>query len=66
MCRQQWLLQQAELMEDEEDEDDEDVAETFGIVTVVNITERKVSTTVISAQALLMSEQAIVCVSTGV
>ncbi|KAK2174969.1 hypothetical protein NP493_761g01047 [Ridgeia piscesae] len=35
------VIKQAELMEEEEDEDDADVAETFGIVTVVNITERK-------------------------
>ena len=63
MCRQQWLLQQAELMEEEEDEDDADVAETFGIVTVVNITERKVRITVTSLG--LISEQATVCFSAG-
>ena len=28
--------------DEEEEDDDDDVAETFGIVTVVNITERKV------------------------
>ena len=50
-------------MEEEEDEDDADVAETFGIVTVVNITERKVRITVTSLE--LISEQATVCFSAG-
>ncbi|KAI0212863.1 BRCA2 and CDKN1A-interacting protein, partial [Lamellibrachia satsuma] len=47
-----------ELMGDEEEEDDDDVAETFGIVTVVNITERKAVECVKQFKSFLLDRSA--------